>query len=163
MFVLSRGKVFKPNKTLFERTLQSIWLGGLGGSVAGVGLGYARYHGMDKHEMRRRRINLQFAVSSCGGRGVVVNRLKPFKQEKHIRRDGLATIGGGLTAVLVTALFWNQASKLNLFLGGGGIGTIAGVASAATMSYRESPGTTDSTDTVEKEAAIKRGLVRPDE
>lgn len=65
--------------------------------------------------------------------------------------------------MLVTALFWNQASLANLILGGSGIGTMAGVASALVMSMQEAPGTTDSTDTREKEAAIKAGIVKPGE
>jgi hypothetical protein len=85
------------------------------------------------------------------------------QQEKNLRRDGLATIGGGLTAILITGLFWNQASLINLLAGGGGIGTIAGVASAVVMNSQDPPGTIDSTNTREKEAAVKAGIVRPDE
>jgi len=68
-----------------------------------------------------------------------------------------------LTSILVTALFWNQASLVNLLLGGSGIGTLAGVASALVMGVQEPPGTTDSTNTREKEAAVKAGIVKPGE
>ncbi|KIM32167.1 hypothetical protein M408DRAFT_326821 [Serendipita vermifera MAFF 305830] len=144
LVILSRRRFFKPTKSLLERTLQSTWMAGTAGSITGVGLGFARYRGMDKHELRRKRVELQFA-------------------EKNLRRDGLATIGGGLTAVLVTAMFWNHASLINLVLGGSGIGTIAGVASALVMSQQEAPGVTDSTDTREKEAAVRAGIVKPGE
>jgi hypothetical protein len=68
-----------------------------------------------------------------------------------------------LTSILVTALFWNQATLANLLLGGSGIGTMAGVASAVLMGMQEPDGTTDSTDTREKEAAVKAGVVKPGE
>ncbi|PVF98182.1 hypothetical protein CPB86DRAFT_705527 [Serendipita vermifera] len=144
LWILSRRKMFKPNKRLLERTLQSTWMAGTAGSAVGAGLGLARYSGMDKHELRRRRIELQFA-------------------EKNLRRDGLATIGGGLTSILVTAMFWNHASLVNLLLGGSGIGTIAGVASALAMDLQEDPVSTSSTNTREKDAAIKAGIVKPGE
>jgi hypothetical protein len=62
LMILTRRKAFKPTKTLFERTLQSIWMAGAAGSVTGLGLGIVRYRGMDKHELRRKRVELQFAV-----------------------------------------------------------------------------------------------------
>jgi hypothetical protein len=80
-------------------------------------------------------------------------------------------------AVLTPALFWNQTTLINLVLGGWGLGTIAGVASAQLMSAQEPPGVAsaqlmsaqeppgaaDSTNTFEKEAAIKAGVVKPGE
>ncbi|KAG8790883.1 hypothetical protein FRC16_000683 [Serendipita sp. 398] len=132
------------SKTLLEKTLRYTWQGGLGGAAIGGGLGAARYYGMDKRELRKKRIELQFA-------------------EKNLRRDGLATIGGVLTSVLITALFWNKAPLVDLILGGSGIGTITGVASAVAMAWNEPPGAMDSTDTREKEAAVKAGIVKPGE
>lgn len=64
LVLLSRRKFFKPTTSLFERTLQSVWMAGAAGTVTGVGLGFARYRGMDKHELRRKRVELQFAVRS---------------------------------------------------------------------------------------------------
>lgn len=141
--IVSRRFTFKSRGPL-ERVLRATWMGGAAGTVAGGTLGVARYYGMDKHELRRRRIELQFS-------------------EKNLRRDGFATIGGVITSLLVTGLWWNHASFVNLILGGSGIGTIAGVAAALTMDLQEPPGTSDSTNTREKEAAVKAGIVKPGE
>ena len=64
---------------------------------------------------------------------------------------------------MVTGLWWNHASIINLILGGSGIGTIAGVAGALVMDFQEPPGTSDSTNTREKEAAIRAGIVQQGE
>lgn len=76
----------------------------------------------------------------------------------------MAAIGGFLTGVLFPAVFWYQARLFNLVLGGAALGTVAGVTSDMLMKVSNASQTTNErNNTLEKEAAIQAGFVKPNE
>lgn len=52
----------KSSQTLLERVLKVSWMSGAAGSASGGLIGYVRYRGMDRHELRKKRVEMQFAV-----------------------------------------------------------------------------------------------------
>ena len=76
----------------------------------------------------------------------------------------MAAIGGFITGVIFPAVFWYQARLYNLVLGGAALGTVAGVTSDMLMKVSNVPQTTNErNNTVEKEAGIQAGFIKPNE
>ncbi|PBK77651.1 hypothetical protein ARMSODRAFT_946495 [Armillaria solidipes] len=91
-----------------NRLLRATWLGGVGGTVVGGGLGYARYRFSNEEVARKRRLESTY-------------------DSNRIRAEDHSAIGSILLAVLTPAILWKRAHTVNLILGGAGIGSSIGL------------------------------------
>ncbi|EKM55735.1 uncharacterized protein PHACADRAFT_256576 [Phanerochaete carnosa HHB-10118-sp] len=104
-FAISR---YGRSHVTVNRLLRATWVGGVTGIAAGGAFEYVRSAYSTPENVRNRRIVATYDTES-------------------IRADDHSTIGGVLFAVLIPAILWKRASKVNLILGGSGIGSAIGL------------------------------------
>ncbi|KIP04778.1 hypothetical protein PHLGIDRAFT_180012 [Phlebiopsis gigantea 11061_1 CR5-6] len=90
-----------------NRLLRATWVGGGVGVAGGGAFEYVRSAYSSPDNVRNRRLVVTYDTAS-------------------IRADDHSTIGGILFAVLTPAVFWKHAGKINLILGGAGVGSAVG-------------------------------------
>ncbi|KAG2133915.1 hypothetical protein BD769DRAFT_498820 [Suillus cothurnatus] len=104
-FVLTRKG--KGHLTV-NRFLRATWVGGAVGCAGGGVLEYFRSSRASEATVRNRRLKYAYDAAS-------------------LRADDHSTIGAILFAVLTPAILWKRASRVNLVLGGAGIGSAIGL------------------------------------
>ncbi|CAE6424636.1 hypothetical protein ACGC1H_002573 [Rhizoctonia solani] len=102
-YALARGRPWS-----IQQTLRATWLGGIGGAVAGAGLGWSWATSNNPERVHKARVKMAYDRSS-------------------LRVNDHSTIGALLGAMLTPAILLKRARTLDLLLGGAGIGSSAGV------------------------------------
>ena len=133
--IVARRRPFSVNKLL-----RATWLGGLGGTVAGAGVGWVQYTGVPPQRLSDARTKLAYDV------GFILLALVGLHtdlslgwQRDEIRMDDHATVGAILLAVLTPAVFYGRTRLVHSILGGASIGAGGGMLAHYWRSYQEGP------------------------